>query len=331
MKKMILFTLALLMTVGVMAQKQGYFLVYNIPTSTTPTTEYIKKGSYVMIMNDTTLYLSKMNIGRGSTMAATLLASASNYAIINRAIFGGKAITFFVDTANAQNIYGVKSFKNNASFAGTVGVTGNFAVNTNKFTVAATDGSTVVAGALSSTGNFRVNTNKFIVTASSGNTQIAGNAAVGGTFEATGAAAFFGKLTGSDTLQGSVLKSTGMMLSTGDFKVNTNKFTVAASSGNTTIAGTLGVTGVITPTTHILPALTETSNLGSSEKKFDLLYCNSVTTGNVATNGVSSGYVTLSAAVDTTTKTAGKIVYIGNKFYGCNGTYFYRLDNSPNK
>lgn len=268
MKKMILFTLALLMTVGVMAQKQGYFLVYNIPTSTTPTTEYIKKGSYVMIMNDTTLYLSKMNIGRGSTMAATLLASASNYAIINRAIFGGKAITFFVDTANAQNIYGVKSFKNNASFAGTVGVTGNFAVNTNKFTVAATDGSTVVAGALSSTGNFRVNTNKFIVT---------------------------------------------------------------ASSGNTTVAGTLGVTGVITPTTHILPALTETSNLGSSEKKFDLLYCNSVTTGNVATNGVSSGYVTLSAAVDTTTKTAGKIVYIGNKFYGCNGTYFYRLDNSPNK
>lgn len=33
---------------------------------------------------------------------------------------------------------------------------------------------------------------------------------------------------------------------TGDFSVNTNKFTVAASSGNTAIAGTLGVTGAAT-------------------------------------------------------------------------------------
>lgn len=307
MKKIIFLALALLMTVGVMAQKQGYFLVYNIATSTTPTTEYIKKGSYVMIMNDTTLYLSKINIGRGSTMAATLLASGSNHAIINRAIFGGKAITFFVDTVNAQNVYGVKSFKNNATFAGTLGVTG-----ATSFTGAITAASTVGI-----TGNLGVGTtaqNKFTVAGTTGNTVIAGTLGV------------TGKVTGADTVQTAVLKSTGMTLSTGDFKVNTNKFTVAASSGNTVIAGTLGVTGVITPSTHILPSLTETSNLGSSEKKFDLLYCNSVTTGNVATNGVSSGYVTLAAAADTTTKTAGKIVYIGNSFWGCNGTHFLKLN-----
>ena len=297
MKKITILALMVLMTLGAMAQKQGYYLAYVVPTQTTPVQNYIKAYSFVMVASDTTLYLTKVAIPIGRTVLNTMKASAANYAIINRAIFGGKDPTFFVDTANAQNIYGVKSFKNNASFAGTVGVTGNFAVNTNKFTVAATDGSTVVAGALSSTGNFRVNTNKFIVTASSGNTQIAGNAAVGGTFEATGAAAFFGKLTGSDTLQGSVLKSTGMMLSTGDFKVNTNKFTVAASSGNTTVAGTLGVTGIATFTAR----------------------------------PVMSTGLTLTAETDTTAKVAGRIVYVGGNFYGGNGTYYYKLTNIVNE
>ena len=43
----------------------------------------------------------------------------------------------------------------------------------------------------------------------------------------------------------------GTLRSTGNFDVATNKFTVAASSGNTAIAGTLGVSDVttITPAT----------------------------------------------------------------------------------
>lgn len=40
--------------------------------------------------------------------------------------------------------------------------------------------------------------------------------------------------------------STGAVGVAGDFAVNTDKFTVAAASGNTAIAGTLGVTGAIT-------------------------------------------------------------------------------------
>ena len=39
---------------------------------------------------------------------------------------------------------------------------------------------------------------------------------------------------------------TGTLGSTGNFAVNTNKFTVTAATGNTAIAGTLGVTGVAT-------------------------------------------------------------------------------------
>ena len=38
----------------------------------------------------------------------------------------------------------------------------------------------------------------------------------------------------------------GTLASTGDFAVNTNKFNVTASSGNTTVAGTVGVTGAAT-------------------------------------------------------------------------------------
>jgi len=124
MKKIALALIAtILMTGAVMAQaytkNQGYVMGYVIPTQTTPTTEYIKKNSFVYITADTTLYLTKINIGVGSRMSTTMLASAGNYSVINRAIFGGKAISFFVDTANAQNIYGVKSFKNNTVFSGT--------------------------------------------------------------------------------------------------------------------------------------------------------------------------------------------------------------------
>lgn len=108
-------------------------------------------------------------------------------------------------------IVGTLAVTGASTLTGATGVVGNFAVNTNKFTVAAASGNTLAAGTLSSTGDLAVNTNKFVVTAASGNTAIAGTANV-----------------------------------VGDFTVNTNKLIVTAASGNTTIAGTLGVTGAAT-------------------------------------------------------------------------------------
>jgi len=49
-------------------------------------------------------------------------------------------------------------------------------------------------------------------------------------------------------ISGAAVNSSGTLTSTGDFDVNTDKFTVAAATGNSIIAGTLGVTGVITAT-----------------------------------------------------------------------------------
>lgn len=92
------------------------------------------------------------------------------------------------------------------TMSGTIAVTGNFAVNTDKFSVAATTGNTIIAGTAtitgavaaaasitlgagadlvgSSTSDITINTNKFTVAGATGNTIIAG------TLTQTGVATF---------------------------------------------------------------------------------------------------------------------------------------------
>jgi hypothetical protein len=77
------------------------------------------------------------------------------------------------------------------TITGTLAVSGDVAVNTDKFTVAASSGNTVVAGTLGVTGNVAVNTNKFVVTAASG------NAASAGSILSTSATAGVGYATGA--------------------------------------------------------------------------------------------------------------------------------------
>ena len=87
-------------------------------------------------------------------------------------------------------------------------------------------------------------------------TNITGNATMGGTLAVTGA-----------TTMASTLGVTG------DVAVNTNKFTVAGSDGDTAIAGTLAVTGVTTTTGGLTGSLTtvihadSTGNLDATAMK----------------------------------------------------------------
>ena len=92
----------------------------------------------------------------------------------------------------------------------TGGASSNIAINTNRFTVNASNGNTAVAGtlavtgattltggvngALSASGNLAINTNQFTVDASNGNT------AVAGTLSASGLATFNGGISSSGTL-----------------------------------------------------------------------------------------------------------------------------------
>ena len=103
---------------------------------------------------------------------------------------GGTKIIDVATTGAA--VTGTLSASGAVTASSTLAVTGNVAVNTNKFNVTAASGNTTVAGTLGVTGattlsstaevtgNFTVNTNKLSVTAASGNTSIAGTLAVTG-------------------------------------------------------------------------------------------------------------------------------------------------------
>lgn len=142
------------------------------------------------------------------------------------------------------------------SLSSTLSVTGDVAVNTNKFNVTAASGNTAIAGTANVVGNFSIATNKFNVTAASGNTTVAGTLGV-----------------------------------TGDVAVNTNKFTVTASSGNTLVAGTLAVTGASTFT----GAVTHTGGIVASSgtlKNFMGWKPSTLTAGTSTTPSATVVYLT---------------------------------------
>lgn len=201
---------------------------------------------------------------------------------------------------------GAISQTGDSTFTGTVDVTGNtgidgdFDINTNKFTVANATGNTAIAGTLAVTGestltgnvtaegtlqvdgaagvdgDFDVNTNKFTVQSTTGNTTIAGTLAVTG--ETT--------LTGNATAEGT-FQVDGAAGVDGDFDVNTDKFTVQATTGNTAIAGTLDVTGDMTAvnldatTLDVSGAVGLDGNLDVGTDKFTV----DATNGNTAVAG----------------------------------------------
>jgi hypothetical protein len=105
-------------------------------------------------------------------------------------------------------------------------------------------------------GDVTVGANKFTVAAASGNTAITGTLGVSGatTVGAINATALNvsgvgSALTLTPTTAGSISNcsvSATTLSASGDVAINTNKFNIAAASGNTSIGGTLGVSGTTT-------------------------------------------------------------------------------------
>jgi hypothetical protein len=83
----------------------------------------------------------------------------------------------------------------------------------------------------------------------------------------------------------------------GNFEVNTDKFVVLAASGNTSIAGTLGVTGAITATGGVSGAVTSSSV--------------TITGGTI--NGTSVGATTASSGAFTTLSASGAFSLTGDQ------------------
>jgi hypothetical protein len=81
---------------------------------------------------------------------------------------------------------------------------------------------------------------------------------------------FYVKNSGNDINKFSVdldgnVDVSGSLDLTGDLNINTNKFNVSYTSGNTTIAGTLNVTGAITGTSATQTALDNSTKLATTE------------------------------------------------------------------
>ena len=179
---------------------------------------------------------------------------------------------------------------------GATGIDGDFDINTTKFTIAAATGNTSIAGTLGvadvvsvtdATSATSISTGAVVVY---GGVGIAENLHVGGTLDVTGDATL-------DNLDVTTLDASGAVGVDGNFDVATNKFTVAAATGNTAIAGTLDVTG-------------NQTNTG------DLTVNGNTTLGNAATDTIAlTGVVTTNVIPSAGTENLGSVGSQWNNLY----------------
>ena len=201
-----------------------------------------------------------------------------------------------LDVDGVANISGAVTLQTSATVGTTLGVTG-----------LSTLGSLTVTGATQLNGGLDMDSGKFSVANGTGNTII------DGTLNVDGAVDIDSTL---DVLNGTTLRSTldvtGNTGIDGNFDINTNKFNVASGTGNTLIAGTLGVTGNVsvgsltTSSQHVKGAINELqSEIGSA-----------VFTGDI-TNGAASvtaaiGLIETEIGDDEAYNVGGSITYGGN-------------------
>ena len=200
--------------------------------------------------------------GSSVTVAATNSTVYTDYA---NAYFGlptaGTNVTmtnrWSILTAGAVKIGGLL----NLAGAVTGGSTSDITINTNKFTVAASTGNTVVGGTLGVTGNttltgtltggsasdIAINTNKFTVAASSGNTVVAGTLGVTGLLTATGGITSGGTLTftGGASFSGTT-DVQELREQTVDVSLTSNAGTLDWTAGNIYVIDASAATGALT-------------------------------------------------------------------------------------
>lgn len=154
----------------------------------------------------------------------------------------------------------------------TGGASSNIAINTNKFTVAASSGNTLVAGTLAVTGittltddliggastDIAINTNKFTVAATSGNTVVAGTLGVTGLATLTAGASSADNITMTAINKGVILKQgangrVGTFVANGTTTVTISNTSIAIADAIiislNTVGGTVGVIPKITTIT----------------------------------------------------------------------------------
>jgi len=180
--------------------------------------------------------------------------AGNNWTIVDTAVTTAKIADDAVDSsklANNIDIAGTFDVTGASTLDSTLGVAGNFSVNTNKFTVAGSDGDTTIAGTLGVTGvttltgalaanaGITVDTDKFTVADSTGNT------AIDGTLDVDGATTLDGTtvdgvldVNGSATIDNVQINGNEIDTTSGNLTLDSNGGTVTIDD-NTTISGTL--------------------------------------------------------------------------------------------
>lgn len=161
---------------------------------------------------------------------------------------------------------------------GTLDATGNFAVATSKFTVAAATGNTLAAGTLDATGNFAVNTNKLTVAAASGNIASAGSVLSSSPSGGIGYAAGAG-----GTVVQATSKATGVTLNTA--------------------VGTITMNGAALNTGTIVSFLLTNSTIAGT----DLLLINHINTGTLGGYTINGRCGVGTASIDVRNNTGGSL------------------------
>ena len=239
-------------------------------TLTLRSTSSVTKAAAGILMTD--------GIASTSTTTGTLAITGG------LGISGATWVGGLLNVAGNATLQGTLGVTLATTLSSTLGVTGDVAVNTNKFNITAASGNTTIAGTLGVTGDVAVNTNKFNITALTGAFTAAGNATLQGTLGVTLA---------------TTLSST--LAVTGDININTNKFNIVAASGNTTIAGTLGVTLATT----LSSTLAVTGNVNINTNKFNIVAASGNTTiagtlgvtGNITLSGTGNSVGTITSGI----------------------------------
>jgi len=158
-------------------------------------------------------------------------------------------------------------------------------------------------------GQYNTNYAYFNGLTNSGATVLSGTNTVSGDTTFTGAATFSGEVTGIATSSLSTLTVTGASVLNGGLTMDTSAFTVADTSGNTSIGGTLGVTGVSTLATTTATSFTASllANLNGGIAVDTSVFTVDGITGNISTNGTlavtGNAYSLENMSVGTTTMT----------------------------
>lgn len=185
-----------------------------------------------------------LTVTGGTTLSSTLAVTGAATLSSTLAVTGNTTVGGTLGVTGASTLASV-GVTGNATVGGTLGVTGETTLASATISDL-TSGRIVLAGtsgAIEDSANLTFNGTTLSVT---GATSVSGNSTVGGTLGVTGATT----LSSTLAVSGAATLSSTLGV-TGNLSVNTNKFTVDATTGNTAVAGTLGVTGASTLTGNV--------------------------------------------------------------------------------